>query len=188
MVNPGSRTELVIKLLDPLRYQLFLLTNGGNQKTPLDYSSKSRHSGGQEKVFFVRNVRCLVNHNWKHSGLFNFRNSAMVLSKLSLLSRDFFRWNPNSSSGFQTLSINQNFSASVNEDITRNTLPISISEQSSFRQIQIPLKVAAPWHVTQIDWFTTSALNRNSQWKETLTGAQLCSANEREFRLVHKKQ
>ena len=151
MVNPRSRTELVIILLDPLRYQLFLLNNGGNQKTPLEYSLKSRHSGGQEKVFFVRNVRCLVSHNWKHSGFFNFRNSAMVLSKLSLLSRGFFRRNSNSRSGFQTLSINQNFSASVNKDITRNTVPISISERSSFRQIQIPLKVAAPWHVTQID-------------------------------------
>ena len=77
--------------------------------------------------------------------------SAMVLLKLSLLSRGFFRRNSNSRSGFQTLSINQNFSASVKEDITRNTVPISISEQSSFRQIQIPLKVGAPWHVTQID-------------------------------------
>ena len=145
---PWSRTELVIKLLDPLRYQLFLLNNGGNQKTPLKYSLKSRHSGGQERVFFVRNVCYLISH---HSGLFNFRNSAMVLWKLLLLSKGFFRRNSNSRSGFQTLSINQNFSVSVNEDITRNTVPISISEQSSFRQIQIPLKVAAPWHVTQID-------------------------------------
>ena len=39
MVNPRSRTELVIKLLDPLHYQLFLLNNGGNQKT-LEYSAR----------------------------------------------------------------------------------------------------------------------------------------------------
>ena len=92
---------------------LLKLPDGGNQKTPLEYSLKSRHSGGQEKVFCVKNVRRLVSYNWKHSGLFNLRNSAMVLSKLSLLSRGFFRRNSNSRFDFQMLSINQNFSASV---------------------------------------------------------------------------
>ena len=61
--------------------------------------------------------------------------SAMVLSKLSLLSRGFIdAGNSNSRSGFQKLSINQNFSASVNAQMTLYTVPISFSKQSSFRQ------------------------------------------------------
>ena len=42
--------------------------------------------------------------------------------------------NSNNRSGFQTLSIDQNFSASVNEAMTLYTVPISNGEQSSFRQ------------------------------------------------------
>ena len=42
--------------------------------------------------------------------------------------------NSNSRSGFQTLAIKRNFSASVNEAMTLYTVPISNGEQSSFRQ------------------------------------------------------
>ena len=109
-----------------LRAHVENLHNGGNQKTALEYSLTSRHSRGQEKVFFVGNVRCLAAIT--ENVLVNCFSTAMFCRNFPEVS--FEAGNSNSRSGFQTLSINQTFSASVNEALTLYTVPISISEQS----------------------------------------------------------
>ena len=75
--------------------------------------------------------------------------------------------NSNKRSGFQTLSINRNFLASVNEAMTLFTVPISKVNNLPFdKQTDAPLKVPTPWHVTQIEYQCTviAAANEKRLW------------------------
>ena len=137
MVKPRSRTELVINSLIALPVVSSQQWRTPENSSRILMSLKSRHSGGQEKVL-ISLLETSVASSAIAENILDCLTSAMVLSKLSLLSRGFYHsidtGNSNSRSGFHTLSINQNFSASVNEQMTQYTVPISISKQSSFRQ------------------------------------------------------
>ena len=173
MVKPRS----IIELTPWLGYRLFLLNNGANQKTPLEEEEDKRRFSLLEtsaassaitenilvcltSVMFCRNFRCFPEVS-------------------------FDAGNSNSRSGFQTLSINQNFSASVNEGMTLYTVPISISKQSSCRQTgSFESSDAMTRHPDRVvhdqctesqqpmrgdlDWCTIML----SQWKRILTSAQ----------------
>ena len=129
--NKRSRTVLVINSLIAL--PVFLLNNGVHQKTPPKYSSKSRHSEGQEKVLISLLETSLASSAIAEN-ILDCLTSAMVLSKLSLLSRGFYRHRGLEEQIWLPDAFNKPKLFCVNEQMNLYTVPISISKQSSFRQ------------------------------------------------------
>lgn len=88
--------------------------------------------------------------------------------------------NSNSRSGFQTLSLNRNFSASVKKAMTLYTVQISNSEQTGSLESSEAMTCHSGWVVhdqctesqqpirREFDWCTIML----SQWKRVLTSAQ----------------
>ena len=128
-VKPRSRNELVIKCL--IAFPIV---------SPLQWWRKPEISSRRRTEKDREGQRRFSLLKTSSSAITEFENILVCLTSemfcrtyLCFPDVSFDAGNSNGRSGFQTLSMNQNFFASVNEAMTLYTVSISVSEQSSFR-------------------------------------------------------